>query len=341
MKTVFLSLILFFTASLAANDCICIDLGAGFLFLQPSSSNLNIGAEAITLPVSSPRWKSFEIEPDYHLGFSLLARQTIDEHNTSLQFFWEHLWTNDSDSRTLCDVNNVCSDNKVGPFFDIGSDALNYKNAIGSVRHDYDAFHLHLDRSYSCDEYFKTNFFAGLDCTRIQQALTTIFSNADGSVTRTIDTLSKFVGIGPEVGVRFNYNLCENFFFTGKTSFSLLIGAPRNHTSFLSTSPFLFEFNIRSPNTQVIHVPHRAGVVPGFCGKLGLTYKMIYGGNILFIDVGYQVQAYRNAIQSIDVIAEETAPIDPSEVAVYALAFRRTRSNFALSGPYLSVSMEF
>ena len=59
----------------------------------------------------------------------------------------------------------------------------------------------------------------------------------------------------------------------------------------------------------------------------------------------YQFQIYLNAIQSIDMTAPQVPPsLSPAitpDSGVYAVGFERTLSNFILTGPYVSLNVDF
>ncbi len=336
MKEKLFVAIMLIAGSLSANNnCVNYSVSCSALFLQPNSSNLYYGAEAIPLPLPSPNWKSLEIQPDYHWGFDLSLKTFFNKPNVSIVVCWERLHSSDTSSTT------VGNENMVGPYFNIGPDAVAYKNASGKVDHQFDAVNLHFDRQLICDPCFKTNFFGGVDFARIKQTITSNFSNNDETITRYISTPTEFTGVGPGFGVDFAYDFCRGLSFTGETSISLLMGWLRNSVTFLSTSPSLEGLQITPPNTQTTDIPNRTQIVPGFSGKLGFSYSTCCRGNTVTIDFGYQAQVYINAIQSVDMSVEVTEPPVVSDVGVFALGFRRTLSNFLLSGPYLTVNVAF
>jgi Legionella pneumophila major outer membrane protein precursor len=331
----FVSLMLI-AGSLSANtDHVSCGVSMSALYLQPNSSNLYYGAEAIPLPLPSPNWKSLEILPDYHWGFDLTYRSFLKNSNTSLKLCWERVHSNDSSSTT------VSNENMVGPYFNIGPDAVAYKSAHGKVNHQFDAVNFYFERPLIRDPCFKTTFFGGVDFARIQQTLTSNFSNTDGTITRNIKTPTEFTGVGPGFGVDFGYDLCGTLSFTGETSISLLMGSISNSVTVLSNSPLLPGLGITPPNKQTTDVPNRTQIVPAFSGKLGFSYTTCCKGGIITLDFGYQAQVYIDAIQSVDMSVEVTEPPEVSDVGVFALGFKRTLSNFLLSGPYLTVNLIF
>src|SRR5690606_20025307 len=141
------------------------------LYLQPNSSNLYYGAEALPLPVPTPNWKSLEIRPDYHFGFEVGVTTFTACPNARLQLNWERLHSSDSSSK------RVSEENMVGPYFNIGPDVHPYKIAHGHATHEFDAVNLNLGKQLICCNGLKVDWFTGVSFTRIKQSITSNFSN--------------------------------------------------------------------------------------------------------------------------------------------------------------------
>ena len=320
---------------LAASDCSCNEVYFKGLYLQPNSSNLYYGAEALPLPVPTPNWKSLEIRPDYHFGFDLGVRTQAVCSNTQVQLNWERLHSSDSAST------QVSIENMVGPYFNIGPDAQPYKIANGYTSHEFDAFNLNIRSLFLCCNGMKAYGFSGISFTRIKQSVHSYFSNFEGTITRDIQAFSQFAGAGPELGIDLTYSLCGNFSLISNASGALLVGTLKNHTTYESTTPLLEGLGITPPNTQETSVPNRTQVVPALRSQLGLSYAACFCNQLITLNIGYQVEAYLNAIQSVDMISEVSTPPEDQEVGVYALGFARTTSNFVLSGPFVSLNVAF
>ena len=309
----------------------------GAVLLQPSGSNLHYAAEAIPLPLPSPNWKIHSIDPDYHAGFDLGIRGISHCTNTNLTLNWQRLHTSDSASR------NVASDDMIGPFFEIGPDATPYTRARGRARFLFDEVNLTYGIFMNLGDRLMTNLFTGVGYARIKQTLRSRYSNADGSIARTISSPSTFIGGGPELGFEFGYRIVAGFHFTGKARALLLVGRQKNHTTYKSDSPFLGPLGITPPNTQKTHVRNKTQVVPGFEAGLGFCYDFTFKKHYLVkLEAGYQVQTYINAIQSTDIGSEViTPPVAPDAVGVFARTFEQNLSNFSLQGPYFLVVLGF
>lgn len=331
-KLLFLSHLLF--CSIRA-ECSACEFYCNVLFFQPNTSNLYYGAEALPLPVPTPNWKSLEIKPDFQVGFDIGLKKRLSSRNLQLEINWERLCSKDSTSH------RTSSNNMVGPYFNIGPDAEPYKIAHGNATHDFNAANLNLNNPWICYNQLNLNWFSGLSFAYINQNIISNFANYAGTITRNIDTTTQFLGFGPDFGLDFTYKLRGNFSLSSITSCALLMGSLKNHTAYESTTPLLAGLGITPPNRQKTNVPSRTQIVPAFSGKIDLSYGACCYKSSFAINIGYQVQAYLNAIQSVDMSSEVTTPPADAEVGVYVLGFTRTLSNFLVAGPLLSLNITF
>ncbi len=323
-------------AEVIGNQYYVVDTAFSALILQPSSSNLHYAAEAIPLPLPSPNWNIFDIHPSFRFGFDLSFKATSKKNNTFM-INWEHF----KGHKSACVF--VGTDNMVGPFFEIGPDAEPYVEAAGKVKFNFDEVNIDMGHHATLGNRLKVDFFAGIGITSIKQKLDSTYSDTTGAIVRTIDMPTSFIGAGPQFGVSFIYNFCDRFYFTGKGLCSLLSGSIKNHTDYTAISPFLEPLGVTPPNKQRTCTENRNIVVPAFEEKLGLACALVIRKHfLLHLEVGYQAQVYLNAIQSVDIGSEVvTPPITPDTVGVYARTFQRNISNFALTGPYVTVDFRF
>lgn len=300
------------------------------LLLQPTGGDLHYAAEAQPLPIESPNWKIHDISTHYRFGFDVGVRGIFHHTDTYLSLNWEHFNSSASSSR------KVSSTNMIGPFFEIGPDASAYTKARGHVSFHFDEVNLDYGLYIHFGSRVQTNAYAGVSIARIEQHLSSRFSNGDGTIVRTIKVPSTFIGAGPQLGLDFAYRIVDGFRFNGGASVSLLVGTQKNHTRFNSFSPIL------SSNPQKTAVHNKTQVVPAFEGKLGLSYLYTSCSFMFKVEAGYQAQVYINAIRSVDIGSEVvTPPVIPDIVGVFARTFEQHLSNFALAGPYLLVDFGF
>lgn len=320
------------------------DIFGDLLYLQPNGSNLYYGAEAIpfdpniAVPILSPNWNILEIDPDYHFGFKIGARASFSASDMNLELNWERLHANDSASLTV-----PLSTDMVGPFFDIGPNSSNYKVAQGKICSEFDQVNLISGKQFCFFNNLFTNFYGGIGFSRIKQSNHSSFSSVDGTIARIIDASSTFTGAGPEIGIDYDCGICNDFFFTGSSTLSLFVGDMKNHTTYQSLTPLLAGFGVAQPNVQSTSVPHRTQLVPGFEQKLGVAYLAHCGCFKINFGIGYQCQIYVNAVQSVDMTSQVLPAIATTvpDVGVFAVGFTRTLSNYILSGPYASLSIDF
>lgn len=314
------------------------DLQFRALALQPNSSNLHYAVEATSLPSVSPQWNIFDIHPKYHFGFDLQLEAIIHTRQTKIITNWEHVHSSDSAFHTV-----LLPTNMVGPFFEIGPDASDYKRAQGAVTFHFDTFNLTYGQYMIIGPCLETNFFGGVNITRIRENLFSQFSSLDGTIFRTITTPFQFLGGGPEFGIDFCYTIFDGLCFTGKTMGALLVGTMKNSTTYQSTSTALIPLGVTPPNIQNTTIHNRTQIVPSFEQRLELAYFYAFCSHYEFkIALGYEVRVYLNVLQSTDIGSEVVAPpATPNTVGVYARTFQRTLSNFALSGPYGAISIAF
>jgi len=327
-----------------------VEMFGEWLFLQPNGSSTYYAAEAfpfnteIALPEVSPSWKIFEISPSYHSGFAVGSSFLFPENSIDLEINWERLHTHDSDSMSVS-PESYGTGNMVGPLFDIGPNSAAYKSAKGKATFHFDAVNVTVGKKICFMDDLSAHFYTGAGVLRIRQSISSLFSKTDGLTSRGVYSLSQFLGAGPEFGIDFNYRLIRSFSFIGHSSMGLYMGQLKNHTTYTSTSPDLANANIPQPNKQRTTVPNRTQLIPGFEEKLGFSYA-ISGKKYQFtLSAGYQFQIYLDAVQSVDMTAPQVLPsLTPGatvNMGVYAVGFERTLSNFILTGPFASASIDF
>ena len=315
------------------------------LYLQPNGSDLYYGVEAIGLdpniavPAVSPNWKVLEIDPDYQLGFQIGANVLFSK-NTSLELNWERIHAHDKESFTA----PAGAGFMVGPFFDIGPNSAAYKVASGKVRSHFDQVNFEIGKQLCFFKDFYTKFYTGAAFLRIKENLTSKYSSTDGTITRSVNTSSKFIGGGPQFGVNYRYRIFDHLFFGGDSTLSLFMGRLKNSTTFESTTPELATLGVAQPNSQRTSVPNRTQLIPGFEQKLGFSYFFMGKSFRANLEIGYQCQIYANAVQTVDMTSPQVLPpefVATPDVGVFAVGFERTLSNYMLTGLYVTAGFQF
>lgn len=317
-----------------------------FLWLQPQASDLYYAVEAngldqsIAVPAVSPNWNVKEINPNYHAGFNVGAAVLFNFCDLNLDLNWERLYGTDSKVYETSLANGWM----VGPISDIGPNSEPYKIATGKVKTEFDQANISFGKSHSFQNAFYANLFAGVSFTRIKESMHTSYSNTSGTVSRTIDTPSTFIGAGPQIGADYKYRIVQGFFFNGLTNLSFNMGTLKNKQTYTSLTPDLVTMGCPNPNIQVTSIPNRTQLVPGFEQKLGFSYEACFESVAFSVGIGYQCQIFLNAIQTFDMTAPQVEPsgaILTPQTGVFAVGYERTLSNYMLTGPYVSASLEF
>lgn len=315
------------------------------LFLQPNASNTHYVAEAdgftnAGAPIEdivSPNWFIYDINTDYSFGFDVGVQWSPCNSSTYLSLNWTRFYSSDSSSHS------VPQHFMVGPFFSIGPDAIRYKNSTGKVNYEFDLVNLNGGLSVNFGRSLHTNLFCGVSFLRLEQTLSSRYFSPTNSVSREIKSPAKFIGAGPQFGLDFQFDFLRCFYLQGLLDASLFSGSFTNSTAYTSISPLLNLGNLIPPNTQTNSVDDRSGFVPAFSAKLGLGFSTSFWCcSQLKLEAGWLSQVYLNAIQSVD-MASEVIDIDPDFITlgVYARTFKRSLSNFSLSGPYVTLDVSF
>lgn len=318
------------------------------LILQPFADNLDFAAQALPYQYGqvessaiSPSWEIYEMDPDFHFGFDLGVQGFFGSTASSLMLNWERYHSStDKDSKTVPSSNYM-----IGPFFEIGPDASDFKKAVGKTHFHFDEINLDYGTFVNLGRRLHTNLFVGLSFGRIKQKLFAKYSNFSGSIVRTINDPSRFEGAGPQFGLDFDYEVYGGLKLVGIGRTSLFVGTFANHTKYSTVSPLLKSDGIQSSD-QSTNVHHKMGVVPGFEGRIGVGYDLPFFQRYLcHFEVGYQAQVYLNSIRSVDLASEVAlnakGSIGSQETGVYARTFKRSIGNFALAGPYLKANFSF
>ena len=315
------------------------------LFLQPNGSNLYFAVQAhpfdsaITTHIVSPNWFEYEFSPAYHPGFEVGAELLFKNMNMKLTANWEWLHGDDRASQSVTPATMPM----IGPIFDIGPNSAEYKDAKATAQFRFDAANLLLSKKVCFGKNLFLNMFAGGTFTRIRQTISSYYSNDGGTVARSITNPSIFTGGGSQFGVDFDFRVAGNFFFTGASSVSMIMGQLQNSTTYKSWTPYLATLGDPQPNVQTTTVPNRSQLVPGFEEKLGFSYDFPFHCGVVSLKAGYQFQIYLNAVQSFDMISQVLPSLltDTPDVGLFAVAYQRTLSNFILTGPYVNLNVEF
>lgn len=289
----------------------------GILFqsmvLLPSSQALNFAVQTHPISQTSSSRQVVNVRPHYHFGFLLGIESWLRNGPDKVTLLWQHFNSTDSVTR------QVTNEDVITPLFE--SDALFYKRAWGRVSFRCDIIDF-LGTARLFDGCFlHADGFFGLGGGRIRQNLSSQFTNLDGSIKSERFHQASFVGTGPTIGVDFSYHTLGGFYFNGRASASLYVGVQRSHTTHDSTRMTNFIESCRMEKNY--------SILPALQGKLALGYFSPFCCYYSFnIELGYSAQVYINAFCSL-------------ELERRSRTFDYRRSDFGLSGPYMSFGVWF
>jgi len=337
----FLSLI---SALSAQENHLSYQLFGGVLMLQPNASNLTYAVEAIPDNFSLPdplmeaNWFDHEISPSYFPAFEVGAKFQFQSLRMNLVVGYERLSGTNIEHLSL-----PLSNAMAGPLFDIGPDAEPYIRAKGKAVFRFDQANLYLEKEFYDSCRWTLNLCAGTAFARIKEYMRTQYFSGGGAITRIIKSPSVFAGGGISSGGSFSFRLANHFQLTGSTAFSLLMGRMSNHTTYRSFSPDIATNGNPQPITERTRVPTRAQLVPSLEEKMSFTFDFPISCSSTFsLEAGYLFQIFFNAIQTFDITVIVTTDLPFSTTdGYYAQGFRRTLSNFILSGPYVNLNATF
>lgn len=310
------------------------EMGITALWLKPGASNLNYAILNKALPILTPNWYEEELQPGYSPGFELSVRYVApDSEGEDLQASWTHFKSSTSSSVRADGVNYF-----VGPDYEIGPDAAVIREADGKADFNYDVVNVDVGQSMNASKHVHVRFFAGLSTGFLREEVQATYSGIDTDLhafSMYQQVQSNFTGIGPRVGLNFDYATRSNFSFTGEAAVSALIGTLSSKTSYIGNS-FVTTDNHQTISDQNVHQ-----VVPGFDAKLGVNYQHAFSPDTVFtLSAGYQAAVYINAISQY--IPESLVSDEGLETgSIYVATLSHTLSNYSVQGPYLKFGLQF
>lgn len=325
------------TAVTTADSNYTYDLNFTTLFLKPST-DLFYAAQATPLPLPTPNWNLYRINPHYNFAFDLGAKVAIHSKNSLLKGNWEHFQSSDSAGHNI-----AVSTNMVGPFFEIGPDASVYQNAAGFVNYSRNKLNVTYGQNIEIGQACQINLSAGISFNKLQQNILQTFTSSDlTTYIRRIDTTNSFNGVGPEVGLDIIYELHKGLNFISRTSVDFATGTANNHVEFASYSPLNVGLTA-NPNMQSTTIDGQLIIVPIFSQRIGINYDLKFRDHCSFqIEIGYLSQFYTDVLHSILFTTDVPLPtVDDAAVGVYTQSFMEKTSSFALSGPYFKFEIAF
>lgn len=321
-----------------------LDTGGGFevsiaaLWLQPAASNLNYVILNNELPTLSPRWVEQEVKPSLTPAFELGLRYIFpNSSNKDINLNWTHLSTDNSDTTNADNVKFF-----LGPDYEIGPAGIPIRHAKGKAEFNYDLINLNVGQWSDLARDVHVRLFGGVSAGLLHENVDATFSGTDlvdagGDFKLHQEVVSRFNGIGPNIGVHVNYDGIYGFGLLGEASLSALIGDIHAKTSYAATSVIDTAEGLH-PNRQTIKDEHATQVIPGMDFKLGVDYKYALNQALLTVSAGYQAAIYINAISQY-LPGTLVTPLETG--GIYVATMDHTLSNYSVQGPFFNVAVKF
>jgi hypothetical protein len=298
------------------------------LYLQPTNSDLAYAAVTTTNydangnAVSNATDVSY-LKPNYDFGFRVGLGYVFPNSGNDVQLNWTHFHHSTDASVVTPDLTQV-SGISIDP---------NNSTQNGSVDFRYDAVDLDVGQYISIGTRLQTRLFFGVRGAELRKELTTTsFDNSAPAIDMIASTSnSKFIGIGPRVGIDSRYHIADCFGLVGHFATALLVGnvdVDGTHTESSNGSAIANSF---TANTQT-------RVVPAFDAKLGLDYTFPFNrnevsGSSMTVEAGYQVTQYVDAFDSVSFSSS-------SDKGVSNTFPSTSTSSVGFHGPYLSLNFK-
>lgn len=331
----------------------------GLLYVEPESDNLKYATFVSGTQPFFQSWHYQSIKPDYHPAFELGFNYAIPQTFNSAAINWVHLNSNDSSFKQASTNTDLSTVEFVGPPYEMSPPVFGIKRVNSHVNFDFDSILLNVSRLVQFDPCLQVRFFGGVNILRVNQTLTTTFSDYAGSPATAYsyplppdpsfsfqtENVSRYTGLGPDVGLSVRYRLESGFGLLGDILGVLAVGSMSTQDNFTSTSARLTSVGIGTSH-QRITAPNATQVVFGADAKLGLFYN--YQGRSIpnfTIEAGYRIANYLNAISTVrpnTLVQPGTVFITPEfSTGTMAIVSTTAKSHpFSYSGPFINVKID-
>lgn len=332
-----------------------------FLYIKPSSDNDDLKYATFvagTQPYHQS-WHYLAINPDYHPAFELGLNYAIPQTFYSAVIDWTYLNSNDSSFKQASTNTDVSTIEFVGPPYEMSPPVFGIKKVDSNVNFNFNSILLNLSKLIEVDSHLQVRIFGGIDVLRVSQTLNTTFSDyagseptpysyplpPDPSFSFNTESISRYLGAGPDLGLSVRYRTNSGFGVLGEFSALLTAGTITTQDDFTSTSARLTTLGMGTSHQQIT-APDATQIVYGGDSKLGVFYNY-QGRNItnLTFELGYRMATYINAISTIrpSTLVQPGTVFSTPEFATGTMAIVSTVATshpFNFSGPFLSIKID-
>ncbi|VEG91138.1 Lpg1974 family pore-forming outer membrane protein [Legionella spiritensis] len=334
------------------------DFYVGLLYIKPYSDNLKYATFVSGTQPYYQSWHYQAIDPDYSPAFELGFNYAVPQTPYGAAVDWIHLDSTDTSFKQASRNTDLSTVEFVAPPYEMSPPVFGIKRVDSKARFEFDGVLVNAVKMVTYGQHLQAKFFGGLNILRLNQRVTTTFSDyagtpgtpysyplpPDPSFSFKTETVSEYLGAGPDVGVNVQYKMDSGFGILGQFSGSLTVGRIKTQDNFTSTSARLTTLGIGTSH-QNITAPNATQVVPGADGKLGVFYNYQKPGSPnLTIEAGYRIAAYLNAISTINpgtLVQPGTVIVTPefSTGTMAIVSTEATSRPFNFNGPYINLKM--
>ncbi|MDP3705597.1 MAG: Lpg1974 family pore-forming outer membrane protein [Legionellaceae bacterium] len=332
----------------------------GVLSLQPQSNNLAYAYWVAGIQPYYQNWHAQMLNPSNSLAYELGYNYAVAQTPYSASIDWLHINTSDSSFKQASESSSLLTIEFVAPPFEMSPPVFGIKRADSNLKFGFDNVGINVGKLFEFNSKFRAKLVGGIDILHVDQTITTVFGDfqsipgtpysytldADPSYSLQVQSQSKYVGVGPDLGLDVEYDVIGGFGMIGQAKGSLTAGTTSTEEFFQGTSANLTALGIGISHQQIT-TPNKTQVVPGFDGKLGLYYRY-FGVKVanFTLEGGYRMLTYLNAITTITpatLVQPGTVTVTP-EFATGTLAIvsiTKQDSPFNLNGPYINLKIGF
>lgn len=311
-------------------------LSGELLYLKPTvdqSSYVISSSQNVVAGEFFPNGKRHNIHSSYKPGFRLEGIYELCNGESALDFRFAYFKAGHSDSVTgdfLFDTIGFPGDGAQAP-----EDTSYAGKASIHDHYRYYAFDTTFNRLSLCSCFDNLYLLIGLHYANIEHRThftsvgTFISDAATRPINNTLKSHSDFWGIGPQLGLDYNYNLTSADCCYGEFT----LNASMRGALLCSNSNSSFHYNtLRTAGTEGVNLKNDNlwRVTPTFDARLGGSYRLSCFCVDTIIELGYEWIWYHNGVDSIRGIDVAFAG---DSIDVF--------SNLSLHGPFLKISVAF
>lgn len=331
-----------------------------WLYLKPMSNNHIFAYDVGGQQTYYQNWHAQALNPGNTSAFELGLQYAMQENRYNLSGDWIHLSSSTTASKHGNDTLDLKNIEFVAPSFEMSPPVFGIRYVDSKLNYNYDDMTFNLEKVFKPYNWLRSKIVAGINVLYIKQNITTTFSDYVGSLPTPysyalppdpsysfqIQSISQFVGSGPDIGISGQLEFIPGFSIVGAAFGSLNVGTTSVQETFTATSQVLTNLGI-GVSKQAITVPNKTQVVPGFDGKLGLQYQFqsAYFSNFS-LEGGYRIVTYINAISTINPQTlvqpgsfNETPEFATGTMAIVSIS--QQDRPFNLNGPYVTLKINF